>query len=115
MDESKEEVSERKRAKLISNATGRDVTSLLITLNVNLSGSKIHVAQAPGLARVDPRVAAVKTHVLRQSPHLGVVCPRRRQKGQSGTRRLFRWLAGYAGPRARRQARASNQHHTPTR
>jgi hypothetical protein len=54
-------------ARRISNTVGRDAISLLITLNVDLSGSKIHLAHAPGLTRVDPRVArgsCDKTHIL---------------------------------------------------
>ena len=51
----------------ISNAAGRDAISLLITLKVELSGSKIHLAHGPDLTRVDPRVArgsCDKTHIL---------------------------------------------------
>jgi hypothetical protein len=45
-----------------------DPTSLLITFNVNLPGSKIHLAHGPGLTRVEPSVvhgSRDKAHILK--------------------------------------------------
>ena len=65
---------------IISNAAGREVTSLLISLDVNVSTSQIDVTHTPGLTCVDPSVIGggrSETYVLEQVGNW-LACARRR-------------------------------------